>query len=76
MNQLTEVIEIYLKECRENYVRDLVNQFVSSLESQGFELNEIVDGLTNYAYMNTDSTEAVCFLVKSSLSLRKADEHN
>ncbi|MEH1920593.1 MAG: hypothetical protein V7L07_05920 [Nostoc sp.] len=72
--ELSVALEISLKECRENYVRDLVNQFVSSLEIQGFALNEIVDGLTNYAYMNTDSTDAVCFLIKASLSLSKTED--
>ena len=73
--ELPETLEIALKECRENYVLTRVNQFVSSLETQGFALNEIVDGLMSYVWTNTDSTDAVCFLVQASLSLSKTEEN-
>lgn len=73
MMEPLEPLNIVLQECKENYLRDLVNQFVSSLESEGFTLTEVVDALTNYIWVNTNSTDAVFFLMKASLALRNTD---
>lgn len=64
-------MEVSLRECRENYVRDLVSLFISSLETQGFELNEVIDAVANHTYLNTVSVDALYFLTKASISLRK-----
>ncbi|MHC5829225.1 MAG: hypothetical protein ACYT04_78265, partial [Nostoc sp.] len=75
MNQLTENLEITLKECRYDNASNTTAQIMNFLEKQGFTFDEIVDGLVNYAWINTNSIDAVCFLAQASLSLRKVEEN-
>ncbi len=70
MSELTEVLEIALLEQRRDFVCNITAEFVDSLKLQGFGLDEILDGLMNYAWVNTNSTDAICLLAKASLSLR------
>ncbi|MHC5821612.1 MAG: hypothetical protein ACYT04_38520 [Nostoc sp.] len=73
MTQSLETFEISLKECRENWLNDFLSSTFASLESQGFTLEEILDSVTNYTWVNTNSIDAVCFLMQASLSLKKVE---
>lgn len=70
--KLTE-LEISLRERREDYLHGLVSDFVASLLDQGFTLAEIVDGLANYTWTNTDCLDACFSLAKASLALAKSE---
>jgi hypothetical protein len=70
----TESLEIALKERREDYVHGVVKDFVLALLNQGFSLAEIVDGLANYAWTNTDCLDACFSLAKASLAASKVSE--
>ncbi|MEH1822107.1 MAG: hypothetical protein V7L31_24035 [Nostoc sp.] len=65
-------IEIALKEQRHDFVCNSLAQVMTFLEGQGFTFDEVLDGLVNYAWMKTDSIDAVCFLMQASLSVAKA----
>jgi hypothetical protein len=70
MSQSTELLKISLKECRQDWLHNFLNETFISLESQGFTFEEILDGLMSHAYMTQQSADTVFFLAKASLSLR------
>ncbi|MEH1828280.1 MAG: hypothetical protein V7L22_23585 [Nostoc sp.] len=74
MNRLSETLNIAATEYRRDFVCDLTAQFVDSLENQGFTFDEVLDGLVNYAWVNSYSVDTVCDLVKATLSARKKHE--
>jgi hypothetical protein len=71
MNDLAVTLNIAIAEHRHEFLCSISADFVTSLESQGFTFEELLDGLANYAYMNDKGTDAVCYLVQASLSVRK-----
>ncbi|WP_445634586.1 hypothetical protein NSTC745_06406 [Nostoc sp. DSM 114161] len=70
MSHLTEALEIALLEQRHDCVCSITAQFVESFKHQGFGFDELVDGLMNYAWANTDSADAVYFLCQAALALK------
>ncbi|MHC5719538.1 MAG: hypothetical protein ACYTX0_47710, partial [Nostoc sp.] len=74
MNQLTETLNIAATEHRRDFVCNITAQFVDSLEKQGFTFEEVLDGLMNYAWVNTNSIDTVYFLMQASLSLKSRGE--
>ncbi len=71
MNQLTETLQIALKEQRHDFVCSSLAQVMTFLEGQGFTFDEVLDGLVNYAWVNAYSVDTVCDLVNATLSARK-----
>ncbi|MCC5636351.1 hypothetical protein LC593_10865 [Nostoc sp. CHAB 5844] len=63
-----EVLNITLKEARANYLAVALAQTAAALQSQGFTFTEILDALTNYAYINGHSVNTVLFLSQASYS--------
>jgi len=77
MSQSTELLEISLKECRQDWLHNFLSETLASLESQGFTFEEILDGLMSHAYMTHKSAGTVFFLAKASLSVKTTHhEHN
>lgn len=76
MSQETVSLEIVLKEQRYDFVCNSLAQVMTFLEKQGFTFEEVLDGLMNYAWVNTNSIDTACFLMQASLSLRKTNEHD
>ncbi|MBW4675944.1 MAG: hypothetical protein KME52_18555 [Desmonostoc geniculatum HA4340-LM1] len=74
MNQLTEALDIAATEHRHDFVCEISAQFVSSLERQGFSFFEVLDGLTNYAFLHSKGIDTVCYLTQASLAAR--DKHH
>ncbi|WP_375491127.1 hypothetical protein [uncultured Nostoc sp.] len=71
MNKDLVSIEIALKEQRHDFVCSSLAQVMTFLENQGFTFDEVLDGLVNYAWVNSYSVDTVCDLVKATLSARK-----
>jgi len=71
MNQDSVSIEIVLKEQRHDFVCNSLAQVMTFLEGQGFTFDEVLDGLVNYAWVNSYPVDTVCDLVNATLSARK-----
>ncbi|HYX15685.1 MAG TPA: hypothetical protein VE944_24630 [Nostoc sp.] len=72
MNQLTDALSIAVTEHRYDFVCNITAEIVATLEKQGLTFDELLDGLANYAFLHSKSTDAACFLVRACLSARKA----
>ncbi|MEH1808491.1 hypothetical protein [Nostoc sp.] len=75
MNKGSVSIEIALIEQRHDFVCNTTAQVMNFLEKQGFTFEEVLDGLMNYAWVNTNSIDTVCFLMQASLSLKKVEDN-
>lgn len=71
MNQLTEALGIAATEHRYDFVCSIAAEIVTSLENQGFDFDELLDGLANYAFVNNRNVETACNLQQACLSARK-----
>jgi hypothetical protein len=74
MSKDSASLEIVLKEQRHDFVCNSLAQIMAFLEGQGFTFDEVLDGLVNYAWVNSYSADTVCDLVKATLSARKKHE--
>jgi hypothetical protein len=71
MKELTE-LNIALTEARQDVLYNFLAQMTTSLERQGFTFFDVLDGLTNYAYINNKGVDTVCYLSLASSSVRNS----
>jgi hypothetical protein len=61
-------LNIALKEARLNFLANFITETASSLQTQGFTSTEILDAITNHAYINGHSIDTVLYLSQASHS--------
>jgi hypothetical protein len=61
-------LNIALKEARLNFLANFITETAAALQTQGFTFTEILDAITNHAYINGHSIDTVLYLSQASYS--------